>query len=289
MDSGTSKRSKLLKALRVKELSLMTGFSFAGIFFVDFRKLGNVALDIQVIGFVFVYVFAVYFLNSYSDYKEDSQSTRLIYVGLISKRGYLKLFVLCFVLFTTLAWSINPQVLVFGLSGLILWALYYLPPLRLKATIIWGTLVHLTAGIVHFNSTFVAFDLFSLDSFLPSVFFGALLSVGHLHHQIIDHEADTCAGISTAAVQLGVLPMVRLRIFGAVLVMFYWTVLFEFNYLTLEIFVPFLVASAILTVASVVYTKPQTALKFQRLVRVSFLMMGVVAIIAKMFKDLNFF
>ena len=64
----------LIIALRLKEIFLMTGFSVIGVLFTDSKNWIDLGKDILSLLIFIFFVLAIYCLNSFADYKDDSQS-----------------------------------------------------------------------------------------------------------------------------------------------------------------------------------------------------------------------
>ncbi|MCG3167495.1 MAG: 1,4-dihydroxy-2-naphthoate octaprenyltransferase [Bacteroidia bacterium] len=253
----------------------MTGFSFAGVLFTPPDLWNDWLKNISVLFFVLIYVMAVYFLNSFADYESDVKSQRLEIIGTISKSKYISFFVVFCALFSSLAIYIDIKTFIFSISAMILWSLYYLPPLRLKSTYLIGTLVHFIAGIFHFHSGYCSFADYNESSLAISIYFALLLSVGHFHHELMDYEADKAAGNLTTAVRIGINKIQYLRTGLTLLTLIYWIVVFLMNYTSKEELLVFLVPTTLLLMMSALM-KQNNVKKFQIISRALFLLAGFI-------------
>jgi len=199
-----------LQALRLKEILLMTGFSFVGILFASTISFSALPL---VIGFTVSYVMAVYFLNSLAGYHHDKKSDRLEVVSSISKSTYLILFLIATLSFGTLSLLVNLEVFILCISALTVWIAYYLPPFHLKSSFLGGTLAHFVCGILHFHMGYSSFTHINLGSIFISMLFALLLSIGHINHELLDFSPDKKAGLKTTAIRIGTRKAIYLRTF----------------------------------------------------------------------------
>ncbi|MGE3825851.1 MAG: UbiA family prenyltransferase [Bacteroidia bacterium] len=273
-------KKSLIKSLRLKEIILMTGFSFIGILFTETQTWNNWLKNITVFVFVLCYVMAVYFLNSFADYENDIQSKRLKIIGNLSKTNYFTLLVVFGILFSLLAISININVFVFCILAFLLWLIYYLPPLRLKSSYLLGTLVHFTAGIFHFHTGYCSYNTYNLGSMAISVYFALLLSVGHFHHEIIDYESDKVSGSKTTAVRIGINKMHLLRTTLSGFTLIYWITIYLTGFTDKIEFGLFFIPTATLLVMSGIMREKEVKI-FQNSSRSMFLIAGFLLLIIK--------
>ncbi len=272
----------------MKEILLMTGFSFIGILFTDVSGWTNWLKNITVFFFVFFYVLAVFAMNSFADYEKDKHSKRLKIVGDISKQTYIQLFILFCVLFGVLSYAVNVTVLILSLSSLLLWGFYYLQPLRLKSTFLGGTLIHLLAGVLHFHTGYCSYQEYGIESLTISINFALLLSAGHFHHEIMDYDDDKSTGSKTTAVRIGKDKVLLLRTVLIAFTLFYWNTLFFFNIIETIAFYAFVVPTATLLIMSLIMRDKEIK-KFQKISRAIFLIAGIAMILVKLAANANYF
>ncbi len=274
MLSASSIKS-LIHTLRLKEILLMTGFSFIGVLFTDEQGWWDILKNCTVFLFILFYVTTVYFLNSFADYKADIHSARLKDIGKISRANYIWLFVFFALLFFIFSLLINTTVFFLSLSSLCLWCLYYLPPFRLKSSLFGGTGIHFLAGILHFLTGYCCYSKLNESSIIVAVFFALLLSVGHFHHEILDYDADKISGNKTTAVRLGLVKMYYLRITLILITLIYWIAVFTKGYVDGTAFVIFIIPTFALAVLALMLHQGQARL-FQQVSRGMFLLAGLV-------------
>lgn len=275
-------KSKLLiNVLRLKEISLMTGFSVIGIFFTD-HTIWTQLVILKTIISIFAYVVNIYALNSLADYSFDKHSDRLNTVSKVSQTQYLLIFSTSLLVYLILSFSIHPSNTLFYLLGLFLWILYYLPPFRFKSTFLIGTFIHLIAGTIHFHMGYTAFATFSVDSWYISLFFGLLLASGHFHHEILDFQDDKQAGISTTTVRIGTHKSQVLRSFTLGIAAGLWTILFYLQAISGNTYLIFSIPTIILLLFSVYY-KDRNVRFYQRISRTIFLIAGIIYFCNRLF------
>jgi 4-hydroxybenzoate polyprenyltransferase len=263
--------------LRVKEILLMTGFSFIGLIFAPYSA-EDYKLLIPLSFFILLFVINIYFLNFYSDYNEDLRSNRLNNEIAFPRSFYLKNFFLTLVTLLALSVLLSYTLTTLYILIVFFWAMYYLPPLRLKSKFALGTLVHFIAGMLHFHIGYVVFDNISLHSTLISIFFALLLSIGHLNHEALDYDNDVKTGIKTMAVRIGLQRMYLLKLNLILLTFVYWFLIYSFSIIDGFQFYIFSVPLVIILI--LLKTRWYTAQTFQMISRVGFLIAGILYLIA---------
>jgi 4-hydroxybenzoate polyprenyltransferase len=275
-----SKYILLFKSLRLKEIFLMTGFSFIGILFTDVELWVNPIKNSIVFLFILFNVIAIYGMNSFADYENDVQSQRLKIIGNLSKRDYVTLFIVSFLLFSATGLWLNKTVFALGVSSIVLWALYYLPPVRLKSGYFTGTVAHIIGGVVQFHSGYCCYSGFNMSSLVISVYFTLLLTTGHFNHELMDYEADKTSGSKTTAVRIGVKKVRILRTLSATVGLIYLTAIYLEGYIALIEFILFFTSSAALVILSATMQEDKVKI-FQKLSRTVFLLCGLLLLLAK--------
>ncbi len=282
-----NKFNLLAESLRLREIFLMTGFSFVGILYTNVNEWINLSKNITVYFFVLFYVMAVYFLNSLAGYKQDIQSERLNIIGSLRKSSYAWLFIVFSCLFAALGLYINATVFVFSIVALFLWIIYYLPPFKFKSTFLLGTFIHLIAGVLHFHTGYCSFNGFNKNSIIISVFFALLLCIGHFHHEIIDYEADKNSGNRTTAVRIGLSRMFILRTFLVGIAVIYYTIIYWESYIGKVEYFLFIAPTMILFILSATL-KANSVLIFQKISRSLYLLAGLVLFFLKIIEFAKF-
>ncbi|HOY31898.1 MAG TPA: UbiA family prenyltransferase [Bacteroidales bacterium] len=195
----------LIKALRIPEVALMSGFFIIGSFFGIDEWNYNILIKLVMICFIsFFTILSVYTYNAAAGKQADVFNKRLSALGKFSSLTY-KISGIIFLLFS-IALSALIHI-IFPLLTLIvylIWLVYAHPKWGLKHKAYWGTVLHFFAQILHFNMCYFAFKDVSIYSISLSVFFAIAFSAGHLNHEIIDYEADKHAQIKTTAVKHGI-------------------------------------------------------------------------------------
>jgi len=270
--------SVLLKALRSSEVLLMTGFSMIGTLYTGSWPWTAPWTFLMCFFTALMFVYSIYALNSFADHEEDGNSDRLRFTTNISSSKYRLLFAVSSAVFWVGAWSGSLWSLVAGIVAVFLWMMYYLPPLRLKSRLWWGTVIHFVAGVFHFHVGYCYFAEIGTGSIVISSYFGLLLATGHVNHEIIDHQHDSSSGIATSAVRIGTARTQRIRTILSILGLAVVSCLWFSDRLTNSEFVPFAVASTIMAVTSII-VKDEKPILFQKITRWSFLTAGMVSLV----------
>lgn len=238
--------------------------------------------------FISFYVLAVYAMNSFADYDKDKNSERLKLVGNISKSTYTTLFVLFCVLFGFFAYTINITVLILSFAALLLWSTYYLSPLRLKSTFLGGTLIHFLGGILHFHTGYCSYEAYNFNSLAISIYFALLLSAGHFHHEIMDHDDDKASGSKTTAVRIGTSRVLLLRTFLIGFTLLYWVSIYFMNITGIGELIIFSIPTATLFAMSILM-QDKNIKAFQKVSRSIFLMAGIALVLIKLAEKAGYF
>ncbi|MFT7102139.1 MAG: 4-hydroxybenzoate polyprenyltransferase [Bacteroidia bacterium] len=264
----------------MKEIFLMTGFSFIGMLFVpaeSWKSLDRLLLSTTAIIF---YVMAVFFLNSYAGYEGDAQSERLKYVSKVSKTSYLLLTVTSIIIFSLCAYSISWELLMVTGSSVMLWFAYYLKPIQLKSILFGGTIAHFIGGALHFHMGYTAFQPANLESVQVSIFFSLILCTGHFNHEMMDAEDDRKSGQHTTTVRLGPDTALVCRHVAAMLSSVYAILLLYKQIFETTSGLVLAIASVVMLTSSV-FTKHNT-IAFQKISRAVFFLAGLFLIFKKL-------
>jgi len=233
-------KSKILGILRVFEATLMTGFFIVAYLF-NFQENWlylNASTFLSYIS-IWLYVMSVYFLNSYIDYEEDILNPRLSILSSVPRTVYLKLIFVFLLPALVNAWLIHWAFFTILLISWSIWAMYYVPPFRLKSKFPWGTILHFLSGITHFALGYMAYNWSILPSLKFGIFFALFLSIGHINHERIDARTDSTNGLKTGAVIYNDNFLKKIFISGFVLGQIYWSILFYLGYINLSYFLAF--------------------------------------------------
>lgn len=196
---------KLIKALRINEVSLMTGFFVIGGFFAIDSFSTDIIIKLTWLGILsFSIVLSVYSFNAAAGIRDDVDNYRLQNLWGLQRKYFMLFSMLFFLLSIFLSFLLNKYIPVFSGIIILLWVLYSHPVFGLKRKAIWGTLIHFFGQILHFNMAYLAFKDVSVESVMISIFFAVAFSSGHLLHEIIDYDADKKSGLQTSAVKFGI-------------------------------------------------------------------------------------
>lgn len=185
----------------------MVAFFVIGLLYISGSWLEKHWLQIPVIFFdCYCLVQSIYLLNSYFGADSDKHNhrfrNRTIDDEKTASRYLAWSAAFLFVSVLINAWFQWKGVALI-LANYILWACYASPKVNLKGHYMFGTGVHFVSGIINFHIGYLTYGNFGEDSLMISIYFSLLFSAGHLHHMVLDYEADFKAGIRTLAVALG--------------------------------------------------------------------------------------
>ena len=121
----------------------------------------------------------------------------------VSRRTLGRLSVAALLLALLLLGPFGTPTLALGLAIAALSAVYSLPPWPAKGAPVFGSLVHLAGGVLHFHLGYLLFGAFGGRSLALSAFFAVTFAAGHLTQEVGDHDADLGNGIRTNAVAFG--------------------------------------------------------------------------------------
>lgn len=162
-------------------------------------------LKLGVIGAAcFFLIISIYAFNSFFGKKQDEKNERLADLKHLGSLDFLLTSLVSLAISLTLGFYLDLIIPLALLGVAVLWILYSLPVFGLKHIPFAGTALHFVAQIIHFNMVYYVFAPISWTSILISLFFSFGFAGGHLNHEVIDHDADKQAGITTGAVLLGV-------------------------------------------------------------------------------------
>jgi 4-hydroxybenzoate polyprenyltransferase len=127
--------------------------------------------------------------------------------------GYLAIALL--VLALLLLWLVGVTTLVVAVVIAGASALYSAPAFHMKGLPIFGSVLHLVGGVLHFLLGYAAFSAIDGRGVVIGCFFALVFTAGHLTHEARGYEGDHLNGIRTNAVAFG-----KTRSFIAGLVLF---------------------------------------------------------------------
>ncbi len=196
--------SKYISALRIKEVSLMTGFFIIGSFFsIDTLSTNNIVKLFLAIGASFFTVLAVYAYNAAAGKSKDNANRRLNKLRALSKKKYYLFMTISLLLTIIFSFCIGYIYIFLFLLIFAIWILYSRDDKGVKHKPFYGTLLHFFAEILHFNTCYSIFNPIDAYSISISIVLGFAFSIGHLNHEIIDYNADKENKINTLTVKYG--------------------------------------------------------------------------------------
>jgi len=121
----------------------------------------------------------------------------------VGKPFYITATLVFYSISVAISYFLKPESLLLHLAIFLIWFFYALPGFGKHLPVI-GTILHVMVAIAQFNFAYLFFYPISETSLLLSLYFALLISAGHLHHEIIDYEADKSNGINTSTVKWGI-------------------------------------------------------------------------------------
>lgn len=274
------------KQFRLGEAALMIGFPFIGTVFAFCDRTAVDGVRILVFGLgTYCLFLSIYAFNSFCGYAGDVNNVR--FAGLHrSEPGTHLLFAAILLPLSVIVYRIGFgwEMAVMGGGSFLLWMGYSLPGIGLKNFPLTGTCIHLAGQILHFQMGYAVLMPVSTHSVLVSVYFALLFAAGHLHHELIDYEADRKAGIRTGAAVFGPRGAIAGVFAAFTAAAIYWTALWRFGHIRLGEFLPFGLACMLqLSTMGYLAARSMGALNWltmhQKLYRLYYLSAGVCVII----------
>ncbi|MGM0651058.1 MAG: UbiA family prenyltransferase [Bacteroidota bacterium] len=272
---------RIIKALRMAEVMLMTGFILVGAVFAVSDK-GDVEwgslLLLSVVSYLLM--LSVYTANSWLGYSHDKQNQRLNAQLHFSKSFYLIFTIVFYLVSFAMCWWMNPDALPLHFMVFALWLMYSTPGFGKHLPVI-GTVIHFLVAVVQFNFAYMFFSPLSEISVLISFYFALLISAGHLHHEIIDYEVDKMNEIKTSTVKWGIHNTKNVSFLIFVIAHLYWVVLFfqhVIDTFQLLVFGLGFIVHAVLFIRINAALEPdmKKRLKYRTMYRLVYLICGVV-------------
>jgi 4-hydroxybenzoate polyprenyltransferase len=201
-----------LKAIRVVESTLMTGFPLIGLIFA--MQPGAISHPIDFLTTVALFCFSTFFLviyvyafNSWGGMEADKLNQRLddhpVLTGDITERQLRIIAYAGIAVNLILFRAFFPRCLFLAPFIAVNWTIYSHPKVMAKARPVWGTTVHFIGGVLQVLLGYVVLLPFEPRGVLASVYFALVFAAGHLNHEVKDHDADKNAGLRTNAVVFG--------------------------------------------------------------------------------------
>lgn len=201
---------EIIKALRIPEVILMTGFFvIGGLFGIQSISLDAFLTLLGIVLMSFLIILSVYAFNSASGKKRDKHNPRLKSLIHITGKAFFLFAFVFFVLAIALSMLIDWRISVLCIIVYGLWVAYSHPFYGLKHKPYYGTILHFTAQVLHFNMCYLAFQPIDGYGVALSLYFAFAFAAGHLHHEIIDYPADKKSHTTTTAVKHGIKPVIN--------------------------------------------------------------------------------
>ena len=222
-----------LKAIRVVESTLMTGFPLIGFIVAlhhgAFHTFAEMVYTVILFCLsTFPLVIYVYTFNSWGGRNADSHNKRLddhpVLTGEMSERELRYLAYAGLITNLILYWVLFPRCFVLAPLIALNWTAYSHPRVMAKARPIAGTTVHFIGGVLQVLLGYVVISGFDLKGLLFAVYFSMVFSAGHLNHEVKDYNADKEAGLRTNAIVFG--PRFMLNIAFALFTISFFYLLF---------------------------------------------------------------
>lgn len=190
------------------ESIMMTPFFLIGYVFtqphISVRSLPNIIL--LVFSF-YLLIQSIYLLNSYFGKKHDTKNKRFVGITIINKKTELK-FILFSILLLVITLTIN---LLNGWNGwylmlinYALWIFYGSPLINFKSNFLMGSFIHFVSGVINFLIGYAVGSEITYTGVAISIYFSLLFVAGHMHHMVIDYEADKNAELKTLPSIIGI-------------------------------------------------------------------------------------
>jgi 4-hydroxybenzoate polyprenyltransferase len=279
---------KIFKALRLAEVLLMTGFILIGAVFAIPQNQEILWLELISVSIAsYLLMLSVYTANSLLGYELDKKNNRLKNLNFISKPIYTISTIIFYGLSLIICIFIKPESVIFHLTIFVLWFLYGMPGFGKHLPVV-GTIIHILVAIVQFNFAYIFIAPVSEVSIFISIFFALLISGGHLHHEIIDYEADKSNQIKTSTVKWGVKNTKYFSFAIFVVAHLYWGILLISGYIELFWFLSFL-GGFIIHLGMFIYNGKKfeanfkVRLKYRLIYRIVYFICGLIVALQIMF------
>ena len=201
-----------LKAIRVVESALMTGFPLIGFIFAlhsgAFESIFSLITTALLFCFsTFFLVIYVYCFNSWGGIEADKLNERLddhpVLTGEITEKQLRIMVYAGLVVNLVLYYIYFPRCFILAPFIAINWTLYSHPKVMAKARPLAGTTIHFIGGVLQFLLGYVVVMPYEPRGFLAAIYFALIFAAGHLNHEVKDYNADMEAGLKTNAVVFG--------------------------------------------------------------------------------------
>lgn len=207
--SAHSDIARTLRSYRLAEALLVSGFIFIGSFFSapDPAAFGALRPWLFFLA-AYLTMLAVYAFNSWAGLREDIANPRLTVAAVAPERRYQLAAAAALAASFALFFAVEPRALPCAAAVFLLSALYSYPKRGTKYVPVAGTLTHIAGGTAQFLTGWTLFGTFGPAAAAFALYFGLILSAGHVNHELIDRDADREAGLVSGAVRFGVRPWI---------------------------------------------------------------------------------
>jgi|GEM_PF-5536345 len=225
---------------------MMTPFFFMG--YVYTKPIIN-KLTIQTLLILLLYFYlivqSIYLLNSYFGKNSDKFNKRFKGTTIDNKKTEIIFLIIAFIFLLgtfIINYLYNWKGSVLIVLNYILWFLYAFPQTNFKANFLLASLIHFFSGIINFSLGYLTGAVLSWDSLLISIYFSLLFVSGHMHHMVIDYEADKASGMKTLPTVIGFQKTSDLSIIVLLVATVFYILLALNNIVIQQTFIPVLVA-----------------------------------------------
>lgn len=192
----------IIKQMRLAEAFIICGFVISG--YVHAMEEGADFFIMKTLLFfiiVYLLILSVWLFNSFTGYEEDRFNKRLGRTDMVGKNFYLFMTLLTFTTSLVLSFYSSIKLAIAVSSVFLLWMVY---SISWKYKPFLGTAIHFFVQLIQFHLGYYFLGKqSSISSFSTAFYLGILFAAGHLHHELIDYEADKKTGSNSGAVYLG--------------------------------------------------------------------------------------
>ncbi len=275
-----------LRPYRLPEALLVSGFIFIGSFFAvsDLSELTGLR-PLLFLGAAYLVMIAIYAFNSWAGLREDHANPRLDVEISAPGTRYPAIAAVTLLAAFALFLFVEPRALPYALGVFLLSALYSFPRYGTKYVPVAGTVTHIFGGIAQFLLGWMLVSPPDLRSVAIALYFGIILSAGHVNHELIDRDADRATGIRSGAVSFGVRRWVFFHLALTLAALALIVVLEHMRLLPVSQVAPFAVASIIQTVSAFIlfFRAPEQGifLRHRPIYRICYAVAGVAFFVIK--------
>ena len=233
----------ILKAIRIPEIAIKTGFILIG----AFMNMAIIAYDEFIILTELFLVsmlsgVGIYGINAYYGYDQDSNNERLDNLSAIPRKTFLSLALITCTL--SLVWMGFRSLNLLALTSMIFvsWTLYVHPAINLKGRFLGGVILVFVVQLMHFAIGVMFTGTLGIDLFLISIFYSILFISGHLWHELIDWDADIISNNRTTAIVIGKYQAAWLAELFFLVSTVYWAFLGFTHVISVKMMTPYIIA-----------------------------------------------